>query len=100
MKIRNTKAKVVKRVIGAGEEPVDGIIIDTSTPNLEKIAECYINNKDKYRFVCPSCGVEVFPRRAPRRTSDILKHRDVNTIKVQSESVGCEGLILGARRLI
>ena len=34
MKIRNTKAKVVKRVIGAGEEPVDGIIIDTSTPNL------------------------------------------------------------------
>lgn len=75
MKIRNTKAKVVKRVIGAGEEPVDGIIIDTSTPNLEKIAECYINNKDKYRFVCPSCGVEVFPRRAPRRTSDILKRK-------------------------
>lgn len=39
MKIRNTKAKAVKRVIGAGEESVDGIIIDTSTPDLEKIAE-------------------------------------------------------------
>ena len=51
MKIRNTNAKVVKRVIGAGEEPVDGIIIDTSTPNLEKIAECYINNKDKYHQI-------------------------------------------------